>query len=181
MERIKICKKPIQLRSSEDVAKLRKQILEKNQKGVCAICGRVPERPCLDHSHQKRLKGTGLIRGVLCSTCNSFIAKSENSAGRFLIPLKDLPKIFRQMAYYLEQPHYPYLHPSEKEKEKSLNKSSFKELQKAYSLKYPKRKPLEFPGSEKLTDTIKNLFIEFNIEPKLNKKTIKKRKRKIES
>jgi len=38
---------PIQLKA-KDVPNLRKWILEKRQNGLCAICGRVPERPCLD-------------------------------------------------------------------------------------------------------------------------------------
>jgi len=35
------------------------------QGGVCALCGKVPEPPHLDHCHK-----TNLIRGVLCLQCN---------------------------------------------------------------------------------------------------------------
>jgi hypothetical protein len=38
------------------------------QGGVCAICGKPPEkeRLCVDHSH-----ANGMIRGLLCRCCNS--------------------------------------------------------------------------------------------------------------
>jgi len=166
---------PIQLKA-KDVPNLRKWILEKRQNGLCAICGRVPERPCLDHAHQKRVKGSGLIRGVLCSTCNSFVAKGENNSVRFKIPLKDLPLILRKMADFLEQKQYPYIHPSEKEKVRNLSKNCFKQLQKEYSLKFPNRKPLEFPESGKLTKALESIFAEFQIEPKFTQSTKRKKK-----
>ena len=55
--------KPKQLKHKE-VAEVRETILVQ-QGGVCMVCGVVPKTPCLDHSHTKRVKGTGLIRGVL--------------------------------------------------------------------------------------------------------------------
>jgi hypothetical protein len=50
----------------EDVRKL-----VDTQGGVCAICGKdlaLVKKPCIDHDHK-----TGVVRGVLCSPCNSAI------------------------------------------------------------------------------------------------------------
>lgn len=38
------------------------------QGGVCAICGKSMNRPCIDHDH-----ATGVVRGVLCHRCNIII------------------------------------------------------------------------------------------------------------
>jgi hypothetical protein len=68
--------------------------LFEEQGGVCKICGN-PETHrrngrikaiAIDHCHK-----TGVIRGLLCSDCNTGIGK-----------LKDDPKILRQAAEYLE-------------------------------------------------------------------------------
>lgn len=41
-----------------------------SQGGVCAICGRPPRRPMVDHDHL-----TNAVRGVLCSECNLALGK----------------------------------------------------------------------------------------------------------
>lgn len=161
--------KPTQLKH-KDVAKLRESILYDQQEGVCCICGRVPKIACLDHSHTKRTKGTGLIRGVLCSTCNVFIAKSENNCVRYAIELKDLPKILRATADYLEQEHYPYIHPSEAPKEPKLTKRSYASLRKWYNNHYRGRATLpEYPKSGKLTKPLERWFMGAEIKPKFYK------------
>lgn len=58
------------------IADTRAALLEK-QDGKCAMCGREPKVPCLDHDHK-----TGFIRGVLCSACNSMEGKIKNAARR---------------------------------------------------------------------------------------------------
>ena len=35
------------------------------QDGLCAICGKPPVRPCVDHDH-----ATGRVRAILCHRCN---------------------------------------------------------------------------------------------------------------
>ena len=160
---------------TKDIKALREKIL-KEQGGVCLICNKPPDRSTLDHEHKKRIKGSGKIRGVLCSNCNVFISKSENNCIRFGISIKNLPTMLRSMADYLEQPHYPYIHPSEKEKVPNLSKNCFKQLQKEYSLKFPNRKPLEFPESGKLTKALESIFAEFQIEPKFTQSTKRKKK-----
>ena len=46
------------------------------QRGVCAICGRPPGRTRLavDHNHK-----TGLVRGLLCWTCNTALGKFRDN------------------------------------------------------------------------------------------------------
>lgn len=43
--------------------------LNVEQGGLCGICGKFPERPAVDHSHE-----TGEVRGILCIKCNTGIA-----------------------------------------------------------------------------------------------------------
>ncbi len=159
-------KEPIQLKD-KDKAPLRAKLLLE-QGGLCLVCSREPKTAVLDHSHKKRVKGTGLIRGVLCSNCNVFIAKSENNCGRYNISQEELPEILRSMADYLERPHLPMIHPSEGPKPKILQKSAYNKLQKVYRgrAKFPvyrtnaKGKPVQ-----KLTKPLAKLFKEYGIEP----------------
>ena len=49
------------------------------QGGGCAICGKRPERDAslhLDHDHE-----TGVVRGILCLSCNQGIGKFRDDAG----------------------------------------------------------------------------------------------------
>ncbi len=159
---------PIQLKS-KDIPGLREKILWDYQDGICPICEKAVKDPCLDHHHVKRIGGTGLIRGVLCRTCNSFIAKAENNCVRFNISRQELPDILRATADYLEAEQYPYLHPSEAPKPKKLMKSSYNKLKKAYK-GLPVRSPFpNFPKSGKLIKPLENLYKFYDIEPEFYK------------
>jgi len=144
----------------KDIPELRDKIL-KEQGGICPICRREPKRACLDHEHKKKIKGTGQIRGVLCSTCNVFIGKSENNCMRYGISQKDLPMILRNTADYLEKEQYPFIHPSDKEPEPKLKKQCYNNLKKVYSgkAKFP-----DYPKSKKLTKSLESLFIKYKIK-----------------
>jgi len=154
-----------QLKANE-IKEYRAMILERDQNGKCAICGKEPSRPCLDHHHTKRVGGTGQVRGVLCSNCNVFLAKSENNASRYGISKDDLPGILRAMADYIEKDQYALIHPSEAPKPKRLMKSSYNELKRAYS---GKKKFPEYPRSGKLTKPLERLFEAYGIKPKFYK------------
>ena len=163
--------KPIQLKDS-DIPLIREKILKK-QKDICPICNKKILNPCLDHHHKKRIKGTGCIRGVLCHSCNVFIAKSENNSIRHNISHKDLPRVLRNLADYLEKKQYPYLHPSEKPKRKILKKASYNKLKKAYKgkAKFPKyRINKKRKNSQTLTKPLKKLFEEYKIKPEFYKR-----------
>lgn len=151
----------LQLKYNE-IAEVRNTLLD-SQGGVCAICKREPVRPCLDHSHTKKLKGTGQVRGVLCSSCNVLLAKLENNAVRYGIGLSDLPAVARNIADYLEKEHAPMLHPSEAEKPKKLKKASYKKLVSICTkkgIKYP-----EYPKSGTLTIPLAKLYEKVELVP----------------
>ena len=169
-------KTPRQLKS-KDVPKLRNFLLKK-QEGKCLICDKKTDHPCLDHSHIKRVKGTGLIRGVLCSRCNIFIAKSENNCVRYGISQEDLPTILRSCANYLEKPHLPYIHPSEAPKPKKLMKSSYNKLVKTHLKNLMKPnfygnghvpKLPDFPKSGKLTKPLEKMYELYELKPEFYK------------
>lgn len=154
-----------QLKSTE-VKKFRNWLLKK-QKFKCPICGCKITDPVLDHSHQKRVGGSGLCRGVLCRTCNVFLAKSENNATRYRIKQNELPAVLRNVADYLEKKHLPYIHPSEKPKEPKLKKQSYNKLKRVYDMKpaFP-----AYPASGKLTIKLDALFKRFQITPEFYSK-----------
>jgi len=157
----RIMKKIIQLVPS-DIPETREEIL-KDQDGVCAICKKDPKRPVLDHSHAKRNKGTGLVRGVLCSNCNVFLAKIENNCTRYGIQNIQLPDILDNISTYLVQKHYPYKHPSERKMPLRLMKSSYNELSRKNKTRTP-------PYRNGMWSTrLKALFKHNNIEPKFYK------------
>lgn len=45
-----------------------------SQRGCCAICEQRLVVPCIDHNH-----GTGEVRGLLCTTCNTGIGHLRDS------------------------------------------------------------------------------------------------------
>ncbi len=153
------------LKSSE-VEKLRNHLWKK-QGGKCLICKNITYDPVLDHHHKKKIKGTGFIRGVLCRTCNVFLAKSENNTVRCGIPVENLPEILRSMADYLERKQIEVVHPTER-KRQILQKSSYNKLITIYDGRAkippyktsPKGKPMQ-----KLTVKLKALFEKYNITP----------------
>lgn len=158
-----------QLKSS-DIPKLRRHLLKK-QNGICPICGKEIKDPVLDHHHKKKIKGTGQIRGVICRTCNVFLAKCENNASRYLISQNELPSILIRLSKYLSRPHLPYIHPSEAPKRKILTKSSYNKLVSIHSKSAisgkiqpyrltPKGKP-----AQGLTKPLQRLFEIYKITP----------------
>lgn len=160
MEEIKILK-------HSDIKELREK-LHAEQGEICCICGQKIsyDEMTLDHSH-KSTGGSGLVRGAICRTCNSWIGKIENSFIRYGHHKKNvsISYMLRNVAEYIEKEHLPFLHPTEVPKRSVLKKRDFNKLQKLYVGKYPKRKPLEYPKSGKLTKKIKVLFEEFDITP----------------
>ena len=145
---------PVQLKFSE-IAELRAKLLVK-QNGVCPMCKRKVVKENLDHSHL-----TGLVRATLCRGCNMYLGKIENNAVRNGIPMKLVPDVLRNTAVYLEQPHLPYIHPTEKPKEPKFSKLEFNKMKKWYLLKFPKRKALVYPKSGKLTKVLQDIYEEY--------------------
>ena len=158
----------------KDIQPLRDKIL-KEQKGICPICGKKIKKEVLDHEHKKKLKGTGQIRGVICFGCNLYLGRLENGSARYGIDRSDVPNILRRSAEYLEKEQYPFLHPSEKEKEPIVSKISLNKLQKHYKQDFPNKEPLKFVNNkkgvnkQKLNKKLDTLFKKYKIEIKFIK------------
>ena len=152
--------KEIQLKADQ-VKFIRESILLK-QNGVCALCKNIPKMPTLDHFHSKRHNGSGLVRGVLCNSCNRFLGVVENNLLRNGIDFSDMPEYLRSISSYVKEKHYPYIHPSEKKKPKKLKKSSYNALKRVYNgkAKFP-----IYPKSKMLIKPLKILYDRFNIIP----------------
>lgn len=140
---------------------IRDSLLEK-QNNICPICKRVIKLPTLDHYHSKLHNGSGLIRGVMCNTCNTLVGAIENSAIRNNIPLSDLPDVLKSIGNYVLNKREPYIHPNEVAKEPKLRKDCYNRLKKRYDGKstFP-----SYPSSGKLTVGLKKLFDKYEIEP----------------
>lgn len=149
-----------------DLPKIRETLL-KQQNGFCPICDRKVVSPVVDHEHVKRIGGSGRIRGVLCSTCNVFLAKIENNAQRYRIPREMLPSVLVGAARYLTTTPLPILHPSENPKPPKLQKASYNELKRTcdkLGLKIP-----PFPARGYLTKPLMRLYEKIGIVPKFYK------------
>lgn len=158
---------------SKDIKSL-KQILLEKQGYRCAICGKeiTLENSVLDHQHKNKkadlngVNGDGLIRGVLCQEDNLSEGKIWNSTKRFqrAVTAQDRIEWLRNLISYYEKEPYPYIHPTEVEKAKTLSKKNFNTLNKLYITKYNK-KPLVFPKSKKMTKGLQKFYLEFNVSP----------------
>lgn len=139
----------------KDVATVRNDLLKK-QNGICPICKKEIKDPVLDHDHQKRIKGTGLCRGVLERNMNSAIGKIENMCSRFGIQQKDLPFILRNMADYLESPQTNYLHPSENRK---ITDEEYDLIQQYYLKLHPRKRVIpKYPEDGYLNKNLKKIL-----------------------
>ena len=134
------------------------------QNGICLICEKPVVKPCLDHSHQKKNKGTGMIRGVLCLTCNSFVGKIENACVRNRIQNAELPRVLSNISEYLSKPHTNMMHYTEVPKEPKIKKSMYNKLKKAYTTDITNKKAFpEFPKSGKVTKELQKLSEKYDI------------------
>ena len=159
-----------QLKSNE-IASTRDEIL-KEQNGKCSLCNNTITETTgvsLDHQH-KTLKetigvdGAGLIRGVLCRSCNVLEGKIWNNTSRYLQSknVNERIKFLESLISYYQQENYPLVHPSEKEKEKKVSKRNYNKLKKVYT---QKAKFPEYPKSGKLTKPLEKLFSVYEISP----------------
>jgi len=149
-----------------DVKPLREKILKDN-KFICPLCEN-PLAPCdsaLDHCHS-----SGQIRNVICKTCNSLEGVFKSRWIRLGVAKKVPFDVFlRNLAEYLIAEPLPLLHPSCNPKPRKLMKSSYNKLKRdidCYNkhLKKPIKMP-EYPKSKRLTKRLKELFLQFGIDP----------------
>lgn len=164
---------------SKTIPILRK-ILQQKQKEVCSVCGKEIKDPTLDHEHIRKIKGTGYIRAVCCSQCNTFIARAENNAARHGISLKGLPEVLRNMADHLET-KTNIIHPTEMPKRKKVGVREWNKVRKYYFKVWPRKKVL--PKKPKyVTDSwleMKRAVDEHIANIELEKQLRKKKKRTL--
>jgi hypothetical protein len=162
---------PHQLKNN-DMKILRTTLLD-IQKNSCAICeGKIDDKAHIDHQHMTSKEqigedGAGLIRGLLCPSCNMLEGKIWNNMKRFKNPKNVQERINyleRIINYYSNKP-YNLIHPSEKPKVKNISKRNYNKLKKIYEKSSFKRKFPEYPKNKKMTKPLQLLFNEFNIEP----------------
>jgi len=148
----------------KDVKDIREQILEE-QEGICPICKKPVDKPVLDHHHKKKVGGTGLIRGVICSSCNVFIAKIENNMKRYCIQPDEISNVLRNVADYFDKEQYPYIHPTEAPKKPKLKKSSYNKLRKIHISKGTKAKLPIYPKSGNINKALLKFFDRYDLTP----------------
>ena len=153
--------KPKQLKYS-DLSPIREELYNK-QNGICPVCNRKVEidKVVVDHHHKKRIKGSGLLRGVICRTCNVFLGKIENNCVRYGISYNLLPSVLSNIVSYITKQHLPYIHPSERPR---LTKRSYQELKKV--MRSDKKKIPPYPKTGMLTKQLSRLFEKYGVEPR---------------
>lgn len=76
--------------------------MERFQSGLCFICGKKQasgKRLATDHCHK-----TGLIRGLLCASCNRLLGKIENAILRAGLASRSQLDILERVLLYLRRP-----------------------------------------------------------------------------
>lgn len=160
MSNPKLPPKPWTQLETKDIAQQRAKIL-KEQLGKCLICGATGDVVwSLDHEHRKRIGGSGLIRGVLCRACNSTEGRVISSLVRGGIKKPEMADWLRNLAGYLDKPHYPLIHPTEREY-LTITRTDFNKLNAKFKIKYPRKAPLKYPNKGRITKKLLEIMKEF--------------------
>ena len=156
---------------SKDKEHYRNQIL-KEQDGKCSICNqKITEETGISLDHQHKLKsetigedGAGLIRGILCRSCNVWEGRIWNNTQRYKQSksVQERIDLLESLIKYYKSGTYNLIHPNEKPKQPEVSKRNFNKLNKLYNGK--KKFPV-FPKSGKLTKQLEKLFKDYNISP----------------
>lgn len=160
----------IQLKS-KDIKPLRTKLLNE-QNGNCKLCGETINDESgisLDHQHMTSKEiigedGAGLVRGVLCRSCNVLEGKIWNNVSRYKQPenVADRIHFLESLISYYKESNTEFIHPNEEPKEPIVSKRNYNKLKKIYT---GRKKFPEYPKSKKLTVQLKQLFKEYSIEP----------------
>jgi gas vesicle protein len=167
----------------EDIKALREQLLKANgYKCRCSGLPLNPEDAALDHAHQSSdytETQEGQVRGVIHKFVNSIEGQWRSKYLRS--GLKDMitfEELLLAMYEYLMTAREPYLHPSANPKPRKLMKSSYnqlkKEIEQVNKHLHKQIKIPPYPKSQRLTKRLKELFEQFDIEPKFYKQTNKR-------
>jgi hypothetical protein len=137
------------------------------QNNICLLCENEIKAPTLDHYHTKIQHGSGLIRGVICNTCNRMVGVIENNIARNNLSFSDMPKFLVNLSDYLKTQREPFIHPTEKDKKPKLMKSSYNKLLKV--IDNNQKVPAFQDKNGNFTAPLKKLFQKYNIIPEFKK------------
>lgn len=125
--------------TNSEIKKFRESLPQK-----CCICGST-EKLCLDHQHKRisdelGVNGCGLIRGLLCNSCNQLEGKIWNNIKRYgkvdeTNPTQSRVGFLQKLIDYYNnniQHTRKIVHPSEKPIEK-ISKSTYNKIVKGVS------------------------------------------------
>jgi len=160
--------KDLKFLKNSDIKKVREELLI-SQNGICPLCGKEIKDPVLDHQHKRKSdkvgeNGNGLVRGVLCRSCNAVEGKIINSMKRYLgnISKEETIEFLQNLIEYYKKEPYNLVHPSEWTEPK-ISKRQYNKLKKEYEKSGRKKKFPDFPKSGKITKELKKLSEEFEI------------------
>lgn len=169
---------PFKELKTKDIKLLKEKLYSINN-GICPLLN-VPiklDETVLDHIHKLKSEeyatNKGTIRNAIEFRANALEGKITNNWKRYFgadeskHPI-DLPAFLRNLADYLEAGAYNedgtyFIHPSEVPKAPKVKKSAYNKMVKLFKAKYPNRKVIEYPKSQKLVKQLAKLFAEFNI------------------
>lgn len=161
----------VKLKTTE--IKALRERLSKEQGGICPLCGKPLNEPCLDHQHKLKktdepgVDGAGLVRGVLCRDCNALEGRIWNAMSRHLQPktVAERVEFLKKLVCYYNKDPEKILYPGCDAPTPKLSKRNFNQLKKLYSAEHPGAKPLEYPKSGKLTEKLKPLYRKYGVSP----------------
>jgi hypothetical protein len=153
--------------TQKEIKPLREKLLKENE-FKCPLCENHLDESesALDHCHT-----SGQIRGTICKRCNSLEGIFRSRWIRSGVAKKvDFTVYMINLSKYLQQDHYPLLHPSHAPRPRKLMKQSYNQLKREiedcnHFLKRPIKVP-PYPKSKRLTKKLKELFEQFGMFPR---------------
>jgi len=159
-----------QMTSQDHITYLKNEMI-KEQNNKCLLCEQELTKSTLDHSHRSIVHGTGLIRGVLCSSCNMLEGKLANNAVRNGLTIEQFKNFTKNIHDYIfVREHKPYVHANLAPVAKRLKKNSYKKLIEALRAQGSKESDLpDYPKTQRYGAPLQRAFAKVDFEPEFLK------------